>query len=93
MVIGNTQRLKNFTYVHLAVQGDQLGRVTIFKYLEVIINETLTWHDHIDSIYSKVGQRFGLLKRMLTSSFCTCQKNSCKYHDFTNPGTCKYNLE
>ena len=64
MVIRNTQRLKNFIDVHLAVKGNQLGQVTTFKYLGVIINETLTWHDYIDSDYSKVGQRLGLLKRI-----------------------------
>ena len=35
-----------------------------FKYLGVIINQHLTWHNHIDQIQSKVAQRLGVLKRL-----------------------------
>ena len=35
-----------------------------YKYLGVIINETLTWGDHVNYISTKVNQRLGILRRI-----------------------------
>ena len=45
----------------------QCGRVDkadCYKYLGVIINENLTWSDHIDYFSTKVNQRLGILRRI-----------------------------
>ena len=41
-----------------------MDRVNSYKYLGVIINENLTWTDHIENLRSKVLQRLGLLRRI-----------------------------
>ena len=46
------------------LEQDSLENVTEFKYLGIIINQHLTWHDHVEMLHSKVAQRLGVLKRI-----------------------------
>ena len=39
-------------------------RRDVFKYLAVLVNETLSWSDHVDYVISKVGKRLGMLQRI-----------------------------
>ena len=48
----------------MEIDEDPLEQVEHFKYLGVVINENLTWSDHIDSIQTKVAKRLGILKRI-----------------------------
>ena len=41
-----------------------LDRVTSFKYLGVVLNQSLTWADHIEALSNKIAQRIGLIKRI-----------------------------
>ena len=41
-----------------------LEEVQSCKYLGVMINNNLTWHDHIEFIKSKINKKLGLLKRI-----------------------------
>jgi len=36
---------------------------TNFKYLGVLLDQTLSWKDHIDYIGSKISSRLGVLRR------------------------------
>ena len=53
--------LEEFT---LTIKEKDLERVNSYKYLSVIINETLSWTDHVDHIKTKVSQRLGVLQRI-----------------------------
>ncbi len=64
MIIGSGAKLKQFHSIDLVIGNDQLGFVSEFKYLGVIINQHLTWHNHTELIQSKVLQRLGILKRL-----------------------------
>ena len=64
MIIGSQVKLKNFQDVQLVLEQDSLENVTEFKYLGIIINQHLTWHDHVEILHSKVAQRLGVLKHM-----------------------------
>ena len=46
MVIGGRNKLSQFNDMALIANNDPLENVTKFKYLGVIINQHLTWHDH-----------------------------------------------
>ncbi len=48
MIIGNRTKLENFKDMQLLVEQDILENVTEFKYLGIIINQHLTWHDHVE---------------------------------------------
>ena len=62
MVIGGRNKLSQFNDIALVANNDQLENVTKFKYLGVIINQRLTWHDHIEQLHSKIAKRLGALK-------------------------------
>ena len=64
MVIGGRNKLSQFNDIALVANNDQLENVTKFKYLGVIINQHLTWHDHIEQLQSKIAKRLGVLKRI-----------------------------
>ena len=64
MVIGGRQRLSRLDNIELSINESIIDHVDKFKYLGIIINETLDWSEHIDHIQSKVAKRLGLLKRV-----------------------------
>ena len=64
MVIGGRNKLSQFNDIALVANNDQLENVTKFKYLGVIINQHLTWHDHIEQLHSKIAKRLGVLKQI-----------------------------
>ena len=41
-----------------------LDEVSLFKYLDIVINNRLTWQDHVDQMFSKINKKLGLLKRI-----------------------------
>ena len=41
-----------------------LDKVSLFKYLGIVINNRLTWQDHVDQMFSKINKKLGLLKRI-----------------------------
>ena len=63
MLLGTRQRLTLFFYLNLMLYSQQIDRVTVFKYLGVMLDEQLVWKDHIDYVARKVSQRIGLLRR------------------------------
>ena len=57
MIIGSSQRLKALGTFSLQISDEFLDKADCYKYLGVIIiNETLTWSDHVDYISTKVNQ-------------------------------------
>ena len=65
MLIGSRQRLSNITVPPaLEINGACLKQVTSTKSLGVIINENLTWSNHIDTISKKISSGIGAIKRV-----------------------------
>ena len=64
MVNGGRDKLSQFNDIALVANNDQLENVTKFKYLGVIRNQHLTWHDHIKQLQSKIAKKLGVLKRI-----------------------------
>ena len=52
------------TNYQLVINGSPLKRVSEFRYLDIVLNENLSWNAHIDDIIVKVGKRLGLLRRL-----------------------------
>ena len=57
-------QLQNISNISFKIDNNSLDRCHKFKYLGVVINENLSWSDHIDSIKTKINQRLGLLRRL-----------------------------
>ena len=54
MIFGSRQRLQNFRHVKVFLGKNEIGRVTEFKYLGIILDENLTYEKHIDHIAKKI---------------------------------------
>ena len=48
----------------LEINGIIIERVHSFRFLGLILNENLTWHDHVRSVSLKVSRAVGVLKRL-----------------------------
>ena len=65
MLIGSRQKLKNLPISRtLEINGTQISRVDVTKSLGVLIDEHLTWSNHIDSISKKISSGTGAIKRI-----------------------------
>ena len=63
MLIGSRQKLKNLpTSPTFEINGTQISRVNVTKSLGVLIDENLTWCNHIDSISKKISSGIGAIK-------------------------------
>lgn len=48
----------------ISIDGIKIHSVTKTKFLGVIINDTLTWNDHITMITSKIAKNIGIISRI-----------------------------
>ena len=62
VLFGTGPRLANANF-HVKIDGKELTRVAEFKYLGVILDESLTWNAHVNYLLSKVSKRIGILGR------------------------------
>ena len=64
IIFGHSRKLKLVNDVSLKVNSTAIDRTDSFKYLGVVINQTMSWSEHIDTISTKINQRIGLIKRI-----------------------------
>ena len=64
MLFGSRQNLAKLQYFCIQLHGKVLARVAKFNYLGVVLDETLSWRDHVEYMSSKVCSRLGLLTRI-----------------------------
>ena len=65
MLIGLRQKLGTFTRSPaLVINGALVNQVSKSKSLGVIIDENLTWNDHIDKLAKKIASSIAALKRV-----------------------------
>ena len=62
---GTRQRLiRSESHSPLCMEGKEVNQVKSFKYLGVLLDECLSFNDHINYVRSKVASRLGLLSRL-----------------------------
>ena len=65
VIFGTDARLSKATDTVVIKIGDyEINRVYDFKYLGIVIDDSLTWKDHVRHVISKVGKRVGVLGRL-----------------------------
>ena len=65
VVFGTRQRLiTSESQSPLCIEGKEVNQVKSFKYLGVLLDECLSFNDHINYVRSKVTSRLGLLSRL-----------------------------
>ena len=61
VIFGNSRKLKLANDVSLKVNSTAIKRSPSFKYLGVVINQPMSWSEHIDTIRTKINQRIGII--------------------------------
>ena len=56
--------LPNHQIFCIQLYGKTLERVAKFSYLGVVLDDNLSWKDHVEYVSSKVSRRLGLLSRI-----------------------------
>ena len=65
MLIGSRQKLNSLSAIPaLEINGSQLNRVNFIKSLGVLIDENLTWSNHVNAITKKISSGIGSIKRI-----------------------------
>jgi hypothetical protein len=57
-------KLAKLQNINLLINNSPLNRVESFKYLGITVNQTLSWSDHIEELFTKVIQRLGIIRRV-----------------------------
>ena len=63
MLVGTHQRTAEADDLVIEISNTRLGGVKNFKYLGVLLDNTLSWKDHIEYIGNKISSRLGVLRR------------------------------
>ena len=89
MVIGSQNKLNNMdsdpmtTPYLISMDGFTIKRTKVVKYLGLVVDDALTWSQHIDYISTKIAQGVGILKR--TRSFLPKQSLLTLYQSMIEP--------
>ena len=63
MLIHSSQKVVNGC-LSLETDGEKIEKVRVFKYLGVMINNTLTWSNHVNMVCKKASRSLNLLRRL-----------------------------
>lgn len=63
MIISNKKNLNN-TELKIEIEGIEIEKVDVFKYLGVHIDCKLSFKEHIDNVVKKVARKYGMLIRL-----------------------------
>ena len=64
IMFSNKYKILNTESLNVLIDNIVIDQVHNTKFLGVIINSNLTWHDHIKAIFSKVSKSIGILLRI-----------------------------
>ena len=63
MLVGTHQRTAEADELVIEISNTRLERVNKFKYLGVLLDNNLSWKEHIEYISNKISSRLGILRR------------------------------
>ena len=64
MLIGTHQSTADADNLVIEISNTRLERVNKFKYLGVLLNNTLSWKDHIEYISNKISSSLSCAERV-----------------------------
>ena len=64
MIFGNSVKLKKLKKFDIILDKTKISRTETAKFLGVVIDENLSWKDHINYIKGKIAKSVGILKRL-----------------------------
>ena len=60
-------RKSDITSPHVTMNGTQIPQVTSHKHLGVNFNNTLSWQQHVDKVYTSCARRIGMIPAAITT--------------------------
>ena len=63
MLVSTHQRTAEADDLVIEISNTRLERVNKFKYLKVLLDNTLSWKDQVEYIGNKISSRLGILRR------------------------------
>ena len=63
VVFGTKNQLKDRVDLRLEIGNEPIECVSIFKYLGVVLDESLTFNDHIDFVINKASKKLGIIRK------------------------------
>ena len=67
VIYGSHKRLKREDSISLSCNGSSLTESESFKYLGVVIDQQLSFKNHIEHVVNKVSRKLGVLRRLRIS--------------------------
>ena len=67
MLFGTNKRLSYVTSFTVSIGNYVIKRIYKYKYLGVILDESISWKEHVKYVAAKVSKKVSLLKRIRTS--------------------------
>ena len=64
VIYGSHQRLKREDSISLSCNGSSLTKSESFKYRGVVIDQHLSFNNHIEHVVNKVSRKLGVLRRL-----------------------------
>ena len=64
VIFGNTSKLKNLNNYEIVLHSTVIERKTCAKFLGVIVDDKLTWNNHIECIEGKVAKNIGIIRKV-----------------------------
>ncbi len=64
MIFGTKPKLRAIRDSPLKIGDETVERVAVFKYLGILLDESLDWEPHVNKLYSKTCSKVGLLKKI-----------------------------
>ena len=64
VIFGTTHKLRQLGEVDLSIGNTPIERVNSFKYLGVLLDESLTVNEHIDFLLNKASRKLGVLHKV-----------------------------
>ena len=64
MLLGTNQALSKFKNISLNYGNDSIEIVNKFKYLGIVFDPNLSWHEHVNYLSSNVSKRIGIICRV-----------------------------
>lgn len=74
-----TRHLSRISGHELLINGEPTKRVASTKYLGVIIDEKMAFHDHFDHLIKKTAQKVGLFYRISRQLTCVSRRTVYRY--------------
>ena len=81
-----SSRLKSLPPLDIQLDGSSIDQVQTYKYLGVVLSDTLSWDKHIHLVHKKAAKGIGLLRRL--SWFLPRQALCSMYGAYVPPHLC-----